>query len=206
MRVKVIAGDNAILSATAFGKKRREDIDRGMERLRRVGRNLRSGALEKMEKLEDNIRRFFDSDIDDALRDVNKRRKVGFRDDVVVFFGTNEAIADAGPKARRWLLGNKRLANLFRQQRIDGWGAPPEFLDVEPTERDPYYVAVRNGTVEQDAEQPEVYYSEYSYGDCEVDGEVLTVGAQLDLVATYDVIDDLLDQGIDPTSPTGETL
>lgn len=206
MRVKVIAGDNAILSATAFGKKRREDVDRGLDRLRRVGRNLRSGAMEKIERLENNIRRFFDSDIDEALRSVNTRRKVGFRDDVLMFLGNNEEIADAGPRARRWLLGHKRLANLFRQQRIDGWGASKEFLDVEPNERDPYYVAVRNGAVEQDAENPEVFYSEYSYGDCEVDGEVLTVGAQLDLVATYDVIDDLLDQGIDPTSPTGETL
>lgn len=206
MRAKVIQGDSAILSATAFGRRKRESIDRGIERLRSFGRNLRSGTLDRIERLEKNIRRYFDEDIDEAIRDVNKRRKVGFRDDVIMYLGTAEEIADAGPSYRRWLLANKRLGNLFRQQRVDGWGAAPDYLDVGPNDRDPYYEAVYNGVVQEDAEQPGVFYSEYCYGGNEVNGEYLTPGKQVDILATFDVIDDLLDQNIDPTSPTGETL
>lgn len=205
MKVRVIEGDEAILSAVAYGRKSRESVERSVSRLRRFSRNLRDNVLEKVNKIEGTIRRYLDDDIGRVVREVNRRRKRGYRDDVILFLESQGDIADCGPRYRRWLLANKRLGALFRQQRIDGWGAAPEFLDFEPGERDPYYVATRNGVVEKD-EESGLYYSEYSYGDCEVDGEMLHLDEQLDVIATHDVIDDLLDQNIDPTSPLGESL
>lgn len=205
MKVRVIEGDEAILSATAYGRRSRDSIDRGIDRLRRFSRNLRDGVLDKVDRIETSIRRYLDDDIGRAVREVNKRKKRGYRDDIIMFLSEREDIADAPPRMRRWALANPRLASLFRQQRLDGWGASPDFLDADPTERDPYYVATRNGVVERD-DQSGLFYSEYSYGDCSVDGEYLHVDEQLDVIATHDVIDDLLDQNIDPTSPLGESL
>jgi hypothetical protein len=205
MKVRVIEGDEAILSATAYGRRSRESIDRGIDRLRRFSRNLRDGVLDKVDRIETSIRRYLDDDIGRAVREVNKRKKRGYRDDIIMFLAEREDIADAPPRMRRWALSNPRLASLFRQQRLDGWGASPDFLDVAPGERDPYYVATRNGVVERD-EQSGLFYSDYSYGDCTVDGEYLHADEQLDVIATHDVIDDLLDQNIDPTSPLGESL
>lgn len=205
MKVKVIEGDEAILSATTYGRRSRDAIDRDFDRLRRFSRNLRDGVLDKIERIEGSIRRYLDEDIGRAVREVNKRKRRGYRDDIIMFLAEREDIADAPPVMRRWSLANPRLAALFRQQRLDGWGAPPDFLDVAAGERDPYYVATRNGVVEKDDESG-LYYSEYSYGDCNVDGVHLHADEQLDIIATHDVIDDLLDQNIDPTSPLGESL
>lgn len=205
MKVRIIEGDEAVLSAVAFGRRSRDSVERSVGRLRRFSRNLRDGALDKIDHIESTIRRYLEDDIEKVVRDVNKRRKRGYRDDIIMFLESREDIADCGPKMRRWLLANRRLGSLFRQQRLDGWGASPELLDFEPGERDPYYVATRNGVVEKD-EESGLYYSEYSYGDCVVDGEFLHVDSQLDVIASHDIIDDLLDQGIDPTSPLGELL
>lgn len=205
MKVRIIEGDEAIMSAVAYGRRSRDSVERSVSRLRRFSRNLRDGVLDKIDRIEGSIKRYLDEDISRVVRDVNKRRKRGYRDDVIMFLESREEIADCQPRMRRWALANRRLGALFRQQRLDGWGAAPEFLDFEPGERDPYYVATRNGVVEKD-EESGIYYSEYSYGDCEVDGDVLTADEQLDVIATHDIIDDLLDQGIDPTSPLGELL
>lgn len=205
MKIRIIEGDEAILSAVAFGRRSRESVERSIGRLRSFSRNLRDGALDKMEAIEKNIRRYLDDDITDVVRKVNRKRKRGYRDDIIMFLENREDIADCTPSNRRWLLANKRLGALFRQQRIDGWGAPPDLLDVAIGERDPYYVATRNGIVEKDDETG-LFYSEYSYGDCEVDGERLHIDDQLSVIANHDVIDELLDQGIDPTSPLGELI
>lgn len=205
MKVKVIEGDEAILSATTFGRRSRESIDRDFSRLRRFSRNLRDGVLDKIDRIETNIRRYLDDDIGKAVRELNKRKRRGYRDDIIMFLQEREDIADAPPVMRRWSLANPRLGSLFRQQRLDGWGASPDFLDTPIGERDPYYVATRNGVVEKD-EETGLYYSEYSYGECEVNGVLLSPDEQLDVIATHDVINDLLDQNIDPTSPLGESL
>ncbi len=205
MKVRVLEGDEAILSTRAYGRRSRESIDRGIDRLRKFSRSLRDGVLDKVDRIETGIRRYLDEDIIKTSRDVNKRRKKGYRDDIIMFLCDRSEIADSPPRMRRWALSNPRLASLFRQQRLDGWGAAPDFLDVAIGERDPYYVATRNGVVEKD-EESGIYYSEYSYGDSVVDGELLLVEEQLDVIATHDVINDLLDQNIDPTSPLGESL
>lgn len=203
MKVKVIAGDGAIASAISFGRRSRESIDRNIDRLRTFSRNLRPEASERIIAIEDKLNRYLDSDVKDALRSANSNRSAAFRDDIIMFLADQKSIADTPPSMRRYLLANRRLGSLFRQQRLDAWGLKPGFLGIEPGEEDPYYVAVMNGVIQESEDK---FYSEYRLGDSVVDGEILSIDEQTDVIATWNRIDELLDESVDPTSPLGESL
>lgn len=204
MKVKVISGDEHIFASLAFGKRSRESVERSARRLRDFRNKLRPELTDRLDRIEKSIYRYLDDDVTDAVRRANRNRHKSFRDDIIMFLANAEEISDAPESNRRWLLSSPRMRNLFKQQRLHAWGCKPDYIDIEPGEADPYYVAIKNGEVVTDDEGNS--YSDYVIGGCDVDGIHLSRDEQLDLIATLDVAHDLLDQGIDPTSPLGESV
>lgn len=205
MEVTYIAGDGAILDSMLYGRVSRKSVEESSDRLREFRRSVRSDVFDAIDRVESTLDRLLEDDIDDVLRKANKKRSKLWKEDILEFLGDLEEISSATERTQIWLLGNRRLNALFKQQRIQAWGRDPskDILEREDG-RNPYNDAVYNGAIITDDEGNS--YSECIVGGHEVDGESISLETQLELIATYDVIDQYLDDGIDPTNPLGESL
>lgn len=205
MEVTYIAGDGAILDSMLYGRVSRKSIEESSDRLREFRRSVRSDVFDAIDRVETSLDRLLEEDIDDVLRKANKKRSKLWKEDILEFLCNLEEISSATERAQVWLLGNRRLNALFKQQRIQAWGRDPSKAVFEREDgRNPYTDAVYNGAIITDSDGNS--YSECIVGGHTVDGETISLETQLELIATYDVIDQYLDDGIDPTNPLGESL
>lgn len=205
MEVDIIDGDDAVFRASAYGLPDRESLSRSYERLEEYGRSLSTRASNFLGHAKKALDKLHDPSIKRALRRLSSSRRGLFRNNTIQFLDEQLEIAQAPEIMRRWLVAHPRLHRLNLNQRINAWGSKPNTYDLGPVhEPDRYYKAATNGLAKETEDGS--WVTEYEVGACFVDGDTIDLIEQCDIVATYNVIDDLLDQGIDPTSPEGEGL
>lgn len=205
MKINFIDGGDAEYRAAAFGMRTREDMERSYRRLDEFSRRLSNRASDMVDQARESLDRLYDPSVKDSLRRMTKGRRGLYRENLIQFLGDETEIAQAPQVQRRWILANQKMRNRARRQQLHLWGAQPDAFDLPPVgEVDPYEVAMYNGMVKQHEDGR--YYSEYVVGGCEVEGELLTLDEQNDLIATDFIVEDCLANGIDPTNPKGESL
>lgn len=206
MKIEIINGGESVFRAAAFGLPDREDMERSYDRLERFSSNLSDRAKGMLSSAKTMIESLYDDGVRRTLKRLNRSKRGLYRDNVIQYLDSAEEVATAPMAMRRWLLSSPRTRSLFDRQSTHAWGAKADAFNLnEKGTEDPYWKAIRNGVVEQN-EKGE-WWSEYTYGACDVEGEEhLTLEMQMDLIATFDVINDAIDNGIDPFSPLGEKL
>lgn len=205
MKANIISGDDRLFRAIAFGQPDRESIERTYNRFEEFSRNVSSRAREHL----GNARKLLDSMFDDSI--VTKLRKVVsnqrgiYRRDIIQFLDSSEEIALAPVTMRRWLLSSPRVRKLFDNQAIHAWGSTREAFDLpEKGESDPFWRAIHNGECRQESDGS--WWTEFEFGLEENTGVPLRLDEQLELIATMDVLNEALDDGLDPTNPFGENI
>lgn len=206
MKIAIIDGGESVFRAAAFGIPDREDIQRSYERLERFSSNLSDRAKGMLNSAKTMISSLYDDTVRTQLKRLNSSKRGLYRDDIIQFLDSAEEVATAPMAMRRWLLSSPRTRSLWNRQSTHAWGAKRDaFVFNDPGTADPYWTAIRNGVAEKN-EKGE-WWSEYVYGACDVEGEEhLTMEQQMELIATFDVINDTIDEGIDPFNPLGEKL
>lgn len=205
MKIEIINGDEAVFRAAAFGLPDRDSVERSYNRLEEFSRGLSDRARGFLSTARDSITSLYDNTVRETVRKLSNSKRGLYRDDVVQFLGTQEDLATAPMAMRRWLLSNPRLGRLYETQSSHAWGAKPGEFNTDSVEAALRWQAIRNGVATQN-EKGE-WWTEYVYGGCKVTGEEeLSIWAQLDLLATMDVAEAIVDSGIDPFNPLGELL
>ncbi|UKS72106.1 hypothetical protein MOA67_gp317 [Klebsiella phage KpLz-2_45] len=206
MKIAIIDGGESVFRAAAFGLPDREDIQRSYDRLERFSSNLSDRAKGMLNSAKTMISSLYDDTVRSQLKRLNSSKRGLYRDNIIQFLDSPEEVASAPLKMRRWLLSSPRTRSLWDRQSTHGWGSKRDAFVFETTpENDPYWKAIRNGVAEKNSKGE--WWVEYTYGACDVEGEEhLTLEQQMELCATFDVINNAIDEGIDPFSPLGEKL
>lgn len=206
MKIAIVGGGEAVFRAAAFGLPDREDIEDSFRDLERFSSNLSDRARKILESTKGSIKSLYDDNVRRTIKQLNRSKRGIYRVDEIQFLDSQEEIATAPVSMRRWILSHPRIRSLFDRQSTHGWGAKPDAFNLnEKGTVDPYWIAIQNG-VSQPNDKGE-YWTEYVYGGCDVEGEKhLDLEMQMDLLATMVVIDNVLDEGIDPLNPLAEKL
>jgi len=205
LKVAIVEGDERLFRAAAFGMPDRGAIERTYERLEGFARNLSSRAKEGLTKAREMIGLMYDDEVHRGMRVLDRSSRGIYRRDVVQFLDSQEEIAMAPLEMRRWLLAHPRLRNLFDAQSVDGWGAKRESFDLPlKWSDDPFWIAARNGEIK--ADEKGKFYSDFTYGTEDMTGKKLSGDEQMDIIATMDIMLQVMDDGIDPTSSLAEKL
>lgn len=206
MKVSIISGDDRSFRAAAFGMPDRETVERSFSRLEEFSRGLSARAKEGLDRTRTLIDSMYDETVRTSLRLLSRAKRGMYRDDVIQFLDDQTQIALAPDQMRRWLLAHPFIRNRYDKQSIDAWGSKPGQWDLDGKHyEDFYFRAATNGRVTQNEEGE--WWSEYTYGGCTVAGVgTISLEEQLDILATWDVVDDCIADGIDPTSVMKERL
>lgn len=205
MKIQFIEGDDAVLRASAFGMRTRDDMERSYSRLEEFGRRLSNRAGEYIDRARESLNRLYDPTVKNALRRLASSRRGLYRENIIQFLQDEMEIAQAPEVQRRWILANPKMRNRARRQLLHLWGAQPDAFDLPAVgEEDPYETAMYNGLVKQHEDGR--FYSEYVVGGCVVEGELLDLEEQNDLIATDFIVEESLANGLDCTNPKGESL
>lgn len=208
MKVRVFSADNDVLNAIAFGERSRSSIDRARRTMDRFGRNLSSRARDIFDRVSKRVDDMLDEDINRLARGINRKGDNLYSEDTYRYLDKTERISNARPKMRRLITAHPEIRRLIREQRIEGYNIRPddEFINTNPEDCS-VYRAVMNGVSKRVmVDDKERWLSEYEYGCTFDEDEHLYLEDQLDALATYDRICDIIDSGMDPTSSLGESL
>lgn len=205
MKVDIIGGDDRLFRAAAFGLPDRESLQRSYNRLEDFSRNISDRAKEHLGKAKELIGSIFDESIAIKLNRVLNNQRGIYRRDAIQFLDSAEEIALAPVKMRRWIISNPRVRKLFDRQAIHAWGSKKDAFDLpEAGESDPFWRALNNGVAAEDENGQ--WWTEFEHGLEELTKEPLRLDEQLDLIATMDILNQTMDDGIDPTNPFGESF
>lgn len=206
MKISIVGGGESVYRAAAFGLPDRDDMESSFRSLERFSSNLSERARSMLESTRGMIKSLYDDKVRLAVKKLNRTKRGLYRVDEIQFLDSPEEVAMAPMAMRRWILSNPRIRSLFDRQSTHAWGAKHDAFTLnEKGTEDPYWVAIQNGVAKPDEKGN--YWTEYIYGACDVEGEKhLTLEDQMDLLATMVIIDNAIDEGIDPLSPLGERL
>ncbi|URG14151.1 hypothetical protein [Pectobacterium phage vB_ParM-25] len=184
----------------------RDSVERTYSRLEEFSRGLSSRAREGLERTRGLIESMYDDTVRNSLRILGRVKRGLFRDDVIQFLDDQTEIATAPMTMRRWILAHPFIRSRYDTQSIDAWGSKPGQWDLEGKGyEDLFYRAATNGLATKN-EKGE-WWSEYTFGGCSVPGAgTISLEEQMDILATWDIIDDCIADGIDPTSVMKERL
>lgn len=206
-----VTGDAVTMRASAYGLGSRDDRDADYNRLEDFSRNLRERSRSFIDNTRELLDVFYNDETRQLVRDARTVLKGIYRRNEHQYLSDYADIGIAPEVMRRFIVAHKRLRVLVNDQRCDGYGVAPAAWNMpQNAEDDVVYRAVKRGEVVVPDDESERCYSDYEYGLDdqlrEMGLESMTVGEQSDVLATYAVIDTLLDAGIDPTSKSGELL
>lgn len=206
MKVSIISGDERSFRAAAFGMPDRESVERSYSRLEEYSRGLSARAREGLQRTRGLIESMYDETVRNSLRILGRAKRGMYRDDTIQYLDDQTEVALAPMAMRRWILAHPFIRNRFDTQSIEAWGSKPGSWDLEGKGyEDFFYRAATNGRAQQNDKGE--WWSEYTFGGCTVPGVgTISMEEQLDVLATWDVIDDCIADGIDPTSVLKERL
>lgn len=208
LKFQRVRGDAISMRAAAFGTGSREARDDDYSRLQEFTRNLRDRSRGFVEQTREILDVFYSDETREMVRDSVATLTGVYRRNMIAFLRDYTDIGTAPEVQRRYIVAHHRLREFVRDQRCDAYGQ--KWNLPERKEEDVYYRAMRNGLVEVPTDETERCYSDFEYGLQdelrEAGADPLLLGEQLDGVATWAVMDHLMDLGIDPTSKSGELL
>lgn len=206
-----VTGDAVTMRASAYGLGSRENRDADYSRLEDFSRNLRERSRSFIDNTRELLDVFYNDETRQLVRDARTVLKGIYRRNEHQFLTDYADIGIAPEVMRRFIVAHPRLRELVRDQRCDGYGVAPAAWNMPARlEDDVAYRAVMRGVAVVPEDETQRCYTDY---ECGLDFELaehgierMSVGEQSDVLATYAVIDTLLDAGIDPTSKAGELL
>jgi len=206
-RSKVDAG---AFSTMLYGVGDERARERDRRRLEDYGRSLRNVANSFIDSTRRIIDVMYSDETRELARDAVSLLSFSSQNDIMKFMEDYRQISMAAPRHRRFLASHHRYRELVRDGRCNAWGMSRDDFNLpERKEDDIYYRVVHNGEVREDAETGR-FYSEHECGLNDLvasdSGYRVTLREQLDYLDTHKAMDNLMDLGIDPASPTGELL
>lgn len=205
MAVYIDNGNPDVVLGSFYGRVSDAVQQRNMERFERFQSNIIGPGVNLFKESLERVKFAYSDKVEKLIHRVKASQSEYYREDELQYLGTQPAIAIAPPKMQMILLAQSQLFTLFSHQGIEGFG-----FNYDPNEHNAERIesirrVVNNGRVVQET-GADRWYSEYEYGLHEVEGHSMNNLCQIDIIDTWNVIDDLIEQGIDPTSKLGEKL
>lgn len=208
LKFKRVSGDAMTMRAAAFGVGSRDTREDDYSRLQEFTRNLRDRSRGFVEQTREVLDIFYSDETRELVRDSVSVLTGVYRRNMIAFLEDYADIGGAPEVQRRYIVAHHRYREFVRDQRCDAYGKRWDL--PERKEDDVFYRAMSNGVVQVPDDVNERCYSDHEYGlqDAlrEAGADPLLLGEQIDGVATWAVMDHLMDLGIDPTSKTGDLL
>ena len=143
----------------------------------------------------------------EAMRKVRAlKRQIGhlWQTDVIRPIVSIEDCCTAPPTMRRWLMAEPYIRRMYHGGQIDGYSQSYYDFHGKVSGEDHYdYRRVTEGLIEVDEDGYESYAS---YFDDVVEGDVLEIEEQVDIVTGWTFLVSSVKEGIDPTSRFGTRI
>lgn len=210
MKVNIITADSDIVSTHLFGEYSGRIMERSRDKMARLSRNLTDGARSMFDRATRRMEELFDPELTRLARRIRRANKHQYQEDNYFFIDSQEGMANAPNRMREMITSEPRVRRMIQQQRLDGYGIKPNSSRISsPITEDPFWKAATNGLskeVQCERTGKTIWVSDYEYGANYVDDHHVYIEDQVDILATWDRVNQLLDEGIDPTSPLGEKI
>lgn len=205
MAVYIEHGNADAVIGSFYGRVSNSVQERNLERFARFSSNIVGAGAELFKESLDRVKYAYSDKVQKLIHRVKSTQSEYYREDELQYLGTQKAIAITPPKMQLILLAQSQLFSLFSHQGIEGFGFNYDQQEHNAERIENIRRAVCNGLIVQE-EGTDLWYSDYEYGLNEVDGIPMNNLAQIDILDTWNVVDELIEQGIDPTSKLGERL
>ena len=128
--------------------------------------------------------------------------------DVIYMMTDLEQMQQAQPLMQMYIMANPMIADLYRQQRCDGYSSSyVDYYSQLDVRDNPYYVSATNGVVMEPTadmgEDVEWYCDNFVLDE---NTPQLSVGEQFDIINTYKSVEQQVKWGNDPTNVLGGEL